>query len=350
VDEIQAKMTADLGLAVMVYCKLSQARYERLREMLSKRYCIEEDTYYRLKTVNGIEFPILPGRWAIDRFKAMLAEDHGYTVSDDGKSVTMNLTKQIANRLLDQGSEWLKKVGWRVVVQVLGDGYRHFRRMTVVNLCMRIALVHTHLANAVQNMMIMAIWEGHEDKSSIDEYTEEVREVMQVVGDGGVEIDLFDFDAGHYKGRVEVEWRGGGDMKWIATVMGVSGWLFSVWYLLKQKDFHATAAMNRQGKKAHLKTIADCHHLAHRFYRGEKQFKCPGCKKTFKSKREVKLDYQAEKYTVASFRACHYSHTFDLVPTFDIDPLHIYVCVCVALPPSHCRYAMEAFCAVAHIH
>jgi hypothetical protein len=82
-DEIQAKMTADLGLAVMVYCKLSYARYGRLRETLSKRYCIEEDTYHRLKTANGIEFPILPGRWAIDKLKAMLAEDHGYTASDE---------------------------------------------------------------------------------------------------------------------------------------------------------------------------------------------------------------------------------------------------------------------------
>jgi hypothetical protein len=45
VSEIQQNMTVDVGLAVMVYCKLSHARYERLRQMMSKRYDKEKDEY-----------------------------------------------------------------------------------------------------------------------------------------------------------------------------------------------------------------------------------------------------------------------------------------------------------------
>jgi hypothetical protein len=59
VSEIQQNMTVDVGLAVMVYCKLSHARYERLRQMMSKRYDKEKDEYQRLKTGDGIDFPVL---------------------------------------------------------------------------------------------------------------------------------------------------------------------------------------------------------------------------------------------------------------------------------------------------
>ena len=116
ISEIQQNMTVDVGLAVMVYCKLSHARYERLRQMMSKRYDKEKDEYQRLKTGDGIDFPVLPGLWAINSFKTMLTQDHGYTVSADGKCATMDLRKQLVGRLLEQGHDWLARHGLEVQV------------------------------------------------------------------------------------------------------------------------------------------------------------------------------------------------------------------------------------------
>ena len=97
VSEIQKNLTVDVGLAIMVYCKLSHARYDRLRQMMSIKYDKEKDEYHRVKTEDGIDFPVLPGLWAINRFKTMLTEDHGYEVSTDGKCATMNLRRTELN-------------------------------------------------------------------------------------------------------------------------------------------------------------------------------------------------------------------------------------------------------------
>jgi hypothetical protein len=35
----------------------------------------------------------------------------------------------------------------------------------------------------------------------------------------------------------------------------------------------------------------------------------------------------AKKYTPASYRSGHYGHNFGIAPSFDIAPLHNYVCV-----------------------
>ena len=211
VSEIQQNMTVDVGLAVMVYCKLSHARYERLRQMMSKRYDKEKDEYQRLKTGDGIDFPVLPGLWAINSFKTMLTQDHGYTVSADGKCATMDLRKQLVGRLLQQGHDWLQRHGLEVQVQILGDGYRHFRRMTVVNLSCRVLLVRSHLANSVSNMLTLAIWEGHEDKDSVDEYTEGLRQVMAEVGREGLELNpLADSEGDPLIRNTAVQWKAGG--------------------------------------------------------------------------------------------------------------------------------------------
>ena len=339
VTEIQKNWTADVGLAVMVYCRLSHARYDRLRQMMSKRYDKERDEYDRLKTEDGIDFPILPGLWAINRYKSMLTEDHGYTVSTDGKCATMNLRKQLASRVLEQGPDWFERHGLHIEVQVLGDGYRHFRRMTVVNLACRVLLVRSHLANAVTNMMTLAIWEGHEDKDSVEEYTEEVREVMEEVERDGLELNewgetpselqsLTELDGEPLVKKSWVKWRGGGDMKWIQTVLGVSGWGFSLWYFLSQKQFQDTASNNREGYEPKLKALEDCYHLAHRFFGKEKSFVCPGCKEEFECMAEIERDYKVEKrYTPPVYRSVHYGHNFGIAPTFDIAPLHNYICV-----------------------
>jgi len=317
-----------VGLAVMVYCKLSHARYERLRQMMSKRYDKEKDEYQRLKTGDGIDFPVLPGLWAINSFKTMLTQDHGYTVSADGKCATMDLRKQLVGRLLQQGHDWLQRHGLEVQVQILGDGYRHFRRMTVVNLSCRVLLVRSHLANSVSNMLTLAIWEGHEDKDSVDEYTEGLRQVMAEVGREGLELNpLADSEGDPLIRNTAVQWKAGGDMKWIQTVLGVSSWSFSLWYFLSQKDFHNTAANARKGRRPKLKTLEDCYHLAHRFFGNERSFTCPGCNEKFTSMGLVSMDHRAKKYTPASYRSEHYGHNFGIAPSFDIAPLHNYVCV-----------------------
>jgi hypothetical protein len=321
-------MTADLGLAVMVYCKLSHAKYERLRQMLAMRYCAEEDKYFRLKTANGINYPILPGLWKVTKFKEMLAQDHGYDVTDDGKCVTMNLRKQLAARLVEQGVDWLVRHGLQVVVQILGDGYRHFRRMSVINLAMRVFLVHTHNGNAVDNMMTLAIWEGHEDKAAVEEYTEGMREVMAEVGRDGIELNPLTDDGGNLlQPAVGVKWVAGGDMKWIQTCLAMKSWSFSLWYFLHQKDFHETSANARKRLFPKRKTLADCYHLAHRFFNGERKFTCPGCHKTFMSKSQIAFDYKSLRYTLSSYRIEHWGHDLDIIPVWLIEPLYYYVCV-----------------------
>ena len=328
VDEIQKNLTVDVGLAIMVYCKLSHARYDRLRQMMSMKYDKEKDEYHRVKTEDGIDFPVLPGLWAINRFKTMLTEDHGYEVSTDGKCATMNLRKQLVGRLLEQGHDWLARHGLEVEVQVLGDGYRHFRRMTVVNLSCRVLLVRSHLANSVTNMLTLAIWEGHEDKDSVDEYTEGVRQVMEEVGREGLELNpLADSEGEPLIRNTKVKWRGGGDMKWIQTVLGARGWSFSLWYFLAQKDFHKTAANERKGMLPQLKTLEDCYHLAHRFFGNERSFVCPGCGEKFTSNGAISVDHSAKKYTPASYGSEHYGHTFGVTPSFDIAPKDHYICV-----------------------
>jgi hypothetical protein len=57
--------------------------------------------------------------------------------------------------------------------------------MAVVNLPCWVLLVRSHLANLGSNMLTLAIWEGHEDRDSVDEYIEGLRQVRWRWGERG---------------------------------------------------------------------------------------------------------------------------------------------------------------------
>ena len=83
----------------------------------------------------------------------------------------------------------------------------------------------------------------------------------------------------------------------------------------------------RKDRRPKLKTPEDCYHLAHRFFGNERSFTCPGCNEKFTSMGVVSMYHRAKKYTPASYRSEHYGHNFGIAPSFDIAPLHNYVCV-----------------------
>jgi hypothetical protein len=188
----------------------------------------------------------------------------------------------------------------------------------------------------VTNMLALAIWEGHEDKDPVDEYTEGVRQVTEKVGREGLELNpLADSEGEPLIRNTQVKWRGGGDMKWIQTVLGARGWSFSFCGTsLPRRIFTRQQPMSVKGMLPQLKALEGCYYLAHRFFGNERSFVCPGCREKFTRKGAISLDHSAKKYTPASHGSEHYGHTpsasHTLVRHRPQGPLHLRP----TLPPS----------------
>jgi hypothetical protein len=83
---------------------------------------------------------------------------HGIKVNFDTKTVLMNIEKMLKEKVAWLGYDH-SAVKDGITLQLLGDGYNHFRRLSIINLCVRIMGADV-FANACTSLLTAGIWEG----------------------------------------------------------------------------------------------------------------------------------------------------------------------------------------------
>ena len=181
-----------------------------------------------------------------------------------------------------------------------------------------------------------AIWEGKEDYDTIKANTHELCVIFRRLHREGLFVDFGGGGGRRRERKVHVKFVGGGDMKWIQTVVGMKGWDFSIWYLQPSSlFFNIKTGFAR-------KTTKMCFHLAHQAQDpsdfdalnmiNDKQVKvlwCPGCNKVWTSQADLdavpatKTPEQHREY-----RILHLGHQHDVVPIFEfIELAEMYLCI-----------------------
>ena len=107
----------------------------------------------------------------------------GYVVSEDQKGVSVKSKWSRLSHIVGQGCEYFLFAAdytstEHLVMQMLGDGYRHFRREKVVQIVYKLAHndrpvgdveAGASLTGAISSLDLVAVWSGSESHSGIQE-------------------------------------------------------------------------------------------------------------------------------------------------------------------------------------
>ena len=242
----------ELTLAIKINCNLSYDDLQMLINFMSKNPLANGK--FKAGTIGKHELA-LPKFASLERVKALANRvklNHGMDINVDTKTVTLNIEAFLQQKVADLGKEWLTTVGGGLVFQLLGDGYNHFRRISIINMAVR--LLHADkFAGSPQSLMNCALWQGDESYASVVQNTKILNEVLQRLVRDGLRVTFADDTTVIAPVKVV----GGGDMKWILTCMGMSGWNFSIWHLQHSSEFCNT------NKKYCKKTTRMAFHLSH---------------------------------------------------------------------------------------
>ena len=214
-----------------------------------------------------VQMPVLAGKHAAAALINKLANDVGYVVSEDQKSVTISVKKSLLARITNVGDDYFtfeNNVSTEpIVLQVLGDGYRHFRREKVVQLVYKLAHNNRPLGNveagasltgAISSLDLVAVWSGSESHKEISEKAKPCLELSEEITEaGGLEVR---WDG--TKRTIAVDQVAGGDMAWIHACAGQRNWEWCLWCEMN-KDHFST------GEHSLPRTNARCIMQAHLF-------------------------------------------------------------------------------------
>jgi len=252
-DEINYEYDDEMMLSIKSNTRMSYDSLQQLINIMSK----EKDEHGVMKPKRVGKYGLLLPKFAsLDRVKdltRMVKEDHGLDLNADTETVTLNFVKLLRQKVEKLGAEH-PAIQEGIVLQLLGDGYRHFRRISVIN--MAVKLLHDEgFDGSPLNLMNTCLWKGDESYESIYERTTKVRaDLLRLLKDGLT----VDFDDGQGEVTIVVnKVVAGGDMKWILACNGMSGWDFSIWFMQSSKLFKNYTTKYRR------KTTRMAFHLAH---------------------------------------------------------------------------------------
>jgi len=252
--EIHDWFDDEMTLAIKVNSHCSYEDMQTIINFMSKK--LGDDGHWYPYETSRFALP-LPKFASLDRcklLKNMIEEEHNFDVDVDTKTVTFNILKTLQQKLIGLGKEWVDTYG--IVLQILGDGYRHLRRISIINVAYKV-LYGDRFYGSPNALMSACIWEGDEGYDSIKQNCAGMNKIFGDLVKDGIFIDFGDGgDINHYDVRVVA----GGDMKWILACVGMSGWLNNIWRLQKSEDFA------KFGTNYRIKTTRMAFHLAHAMF------------------------------------------------------------------------------------
>ena len=151
-----------------------------------------------------IRMPTIAHDHHVKKLVKQIVEDGGIKCNMDTKCVIMNIKKSIQEKVAALGRDHpaVKNGLW---IQLLGDGYSHFRRLSVVNFCARI-MGADKFANSLTALHTAAIWEDGEDYGTVKENTKELNIIFGEMAEKGLEVE---FEGGVTE-TINVKFTGGG--------------------------------------------------------------------------------------------------------------------------------------------
>jgi hypothetical protein len=285
-----------------------------------------------------LEMPKLKMQSAVTALQNKLAQAAGVTASSNGKMVSADVPTSITSRLLGKPTQFYKfEQGVSTIpthVQIMGDGYRHRRRLKIIQIVLRV-VGYAEYAGSLDAVDAVAMFDGAEDYDTIKEACRPLLEATAAIdasgglectwkGEGEEQNSNWQGNQGQEQtGKVPITWIAGGDMSWIQSVMGMCTWDFCLWCKCPANDFHH----GRQGIK---RTTEEQYHLCHEFYGEEQEFVCPGCsiKLTRAQDNSKHQGVMASKKDTSTYRKKHNGHEQGKPPVFkNIETMHHIVCV-----------------------
>jgi hypothetical protein len=195
-----------------------------------------------------------------------------------------------------------------IETQLIGDGHRHFRRLSVINFASKVVGIG-ECPGSAEALVTAAMWEGEEKCGDIAANTRELRETFRRRHESGLQVGLGSGTPTH----MPVKFVGGGDMKRIATCLGISGRTRGMWHLQEKGQFHECKSPFRRKATAMCCHLARCSHSPADFNAtrnidgGERTgLHCPGCNKVRAT--QVELDAGPGPQTAEEARKCRRGH------------------------------------------
>ena len=210
IDKLQKHWSSEMGMCTKAGLTLSYEKMQQLTHLLSFDY--EPVTEYDGKHTRldlgddipeGLETkvrtkrvlaPVMPGEHTLRKEAGRIAGKRKIEVSDDQTAVVYGIHEVVAQRLKtipEEEIEFDAALTSKEIkrIQVLGDGYRQYKRMKIVNLAVR---VHgaTKTAGAIDALDPIGLWHGDENYHTIKERSKSLLEYMeQVHKNGGIKTD-----------------------------------------------------------------------------------------------------------------------------------------------------------------
>ena len=188
-EEMEEHFDDELSLAIRMVCGISYHKLGQLRHLIG----FQRDEAGKLLRLNiGIKkllrMPTITHDHEVKKLVKMVVQDHGLKCNFDTKCVILNIKKMIAEKVAALGANH-PAVKDGICIQLLGDGYNHFRRLSIVNFCCRIMGADV-FSNSPTALQTAAIWEDGKDYDTVKENTKELNEMFTDMHENGLEVEF----------------------------------------------------------------------------------------------------------------------------------------------------------------